>query len=88
MSFGTRPTIWLRFTAALTVWVKKRIFKEVATDEVILKGFCECRYVDYSNDILFLHSRLQQTTLKEVNAFLEEMTETQLDEETIDDELR
>jgi len=68
--------------------VKKRIFKEVATDELIPRGFCECRYVDYSNDILVLHSRLQQTALKEVNAFLKEMIETQLDEETIDDELR
>ena len=66
---------------------KNRIFKEVATDALILRGFRECRYVDYSNDILVLYSRLQQTKLKEVNAFLEEMTETQLDEETIDDDI-
>ena len=75
-------------------WVK--VFKEVATDELVLRGFRECRYIDYSNSISVLHSRWQ-TTLKErqvsvdvvekVNAFLKEMIETQLDEETIDDKI-
>ena len=79
----------------VAVWVDE-IFKEVATDELILRGFRECGYVVYSNDISVLHSRLQATlkerqvpmdVVEEVNAFLEEMIEAQLDEETIDDEI-
>ena len=76
-------------------WVDE-IFKEVATDELILRGFRECGYVDYSNDISVLHSRLQATlkerkvpvdVVEKVNSFLEEMIKAQLDEETIDDEI-
>ena len=76
-------------------WVDE-IFKEVATDKVILRGFRECGYVDYSNNISGLYSRLQITLkehqvpvdlVEEVNAFFQEMIAAQLDEETIDDEI-
>jgi len=76
-------------------WVDK-VFKKVATDELILKGFRECGYMEYSNDILVLHSRLQDTikgrqvpfnVVQEVNKFLEEMLEAQLEAESNDDEV-
>ena len=76
-------------------WVDE-IFKEVATDELILRGFGECEYIDYSNNISVLHSRSQITlkehqvpvdVVEEINAFLEDMVEAQLDEGTIDDEI-
>ena len=35
------------------------IWQQVATDNAILKGFKECRYIEYDGDVNSLHSRLR-----------------------------
>ena len=57
---------------------------------MIIKGFCQCDYIEYDDETSNLHSRLQKTIKKRevpeeviqgVNKFLEEMLALQLDEE-------
>ena len=71
--------------------------KKVATDELIIKGFRQCGYIEYDGETSNLHSRLQETIKKRevpeeviqgVNEFLEEMMALQLDEESKVKELR
>ena len=71
-------------------------WKKVATDELIIKGFRQCGYVEYDGETASLHSRLQETIKKRevpeeviqgVNEFLEEMMALQLDEELRDEEV-
>ena len=56
--------------------------KKVATDELILKGFRQCGYIEYDGETSNLHSRLQETikerkvpeeVIQGVNEFLKEM---------------
>ena len=67
-------------------------WRQVATDDAILKGFKECGYIGYNGDVNSLHSRLRDTIVKrevppevivEVNEFLialeEECNETGVD---------
>ena len=72
-------------------------WKKVATDELIIKRFCQCGYIEYDGETSNLHSRLQETIKKRevpekviqgVNEFLEEMMALQLDEESKVKELR
>ena len=71
-------------------------WKNVATDELIIKGFCQCGYIEYDGKTSNLHSRLQETVKKRdvpevviqgVNKFLEEMLTLQLDKESHDKEV-
>ena len=71
-------------------------WKKVATDELIIKGFRQCGYIEYDGETSNLHSRLQETIKKRevqeeviqgVNEFLEEMMALQLDEESPDEEV-
>ena len=71
-------------------------WKKVATDELIIKGFRQCDYIEYDGETSNLHSRLQETIKKRevpeeviqgVNKFLEEMMALQLDEESPDEEV-
>ena len=71
-------------------------WKKVATDELIIKRFCQCGYIEYDGETSNLHSRLQETIKKRevpdeviqgVNEFLEEMMALQLDEESPDEEV-
>ena len=57
---------------------------------MIIKGFCQCDYIEYDDETSNLHWRLQKTIKKRevpeeviqgVNKFLEEMLALQLDEE-------
>ena len=59
-------------------WVND-VWQQVATDNVILKGFKECGYIGYDGDVNSLHSRLRDTivnreippeVLAKVNEFL------------------
>ena len=59
-------------------WVND-VWQQVATDNIILKGFKECGYIGYDGDVNSLHSRLRDTivnreippeVLAEVNEFL------------------
>ena len=70
--------------------------KKVATDELIIKGFRQCGYIEYDGETSNLHSRLQETIKKRevpeeviqgVNEFLEEMMALQLDEESPHEEV-
>ena len=70
--------------------------KKVATDELIIKEFGQCGYIEYDGETSRLHSRLQETikkrevpeeVIQEVNEFLEEMMALQLDEESPDEEV-
>ena len=70
--------------------------KKVATDELIIKGFRQCGYIEYDGETSNLHSRLQETIKKRevpeeviqgVNKFLEEMMALQLDEQSPDKEV-
>ena len=72
------------------------IWKNVATDELIIKGFLQCGYIEYDGKTSNLHSRLQETVKKRevpeeviqgVNKFLEEMLALQLDKESPDKEV-
>ena len=76
-------------------WADK-IWKEVATDDVILQGFRECGYIEYNNDVSKLHSRLKETlesrevpqeVITEMNEFIEEMRAAELAEEIEEDEV-
>ena len=71
-------------------------WKKVATDELIIKGFHQCGYIEYDNETSNLHSKLQETIKKRevpeeviqgVNEFLEEMMALQLDEDLPDEEV-
>ena len=71
-------------------------WKNVATDELIIKGFCQCGYIEYGGKTSNLHSRLQEAIKKRevpeeviqgVNEFLKEMLALQLDEELSDEEV-
>ena len=71
-------------------------WKKVATDELIIKGFRKCSYIEHDGETSNLHSRLQETMKKRevpeeiiqgVNEFLEEMMALQLDEESRDEEV-
>ena len=71
-------------------------WKNVATDELIIKGCCQCGYFEYDGETSNLHSRLQETIKKRevpeeviqgVNEFLKEMLALQLDEESSDEEV-
>ena len=71
-------------------------WKNVATDELIIKGFRQCGYIEYDGKTSNLHSRLQETVKKRevpeeviqgVNKFLEEMLALQLDKESPDKEV-
>ena len=64
-------------------------WKKVATDELIIKGFRQCDYIEYDGETSNLHSRLQETIKKRevpeeviqgVNKFLEDIMALQLDE--------
>ena len=57
---------------------------------MIIKGFCQCDYIEYDDETSNLHLRLQKTikkcevpeeVIQGVNKFLEEMLALQLDEE-------
>ena len=70
--------------------------KKVATDELIIKGFRQCGYIEYDGATSNLHSRLQETikkckvseeVIQGVNEFLEEMKTLQLEEESPDEEI-
>ena len=70
-------------------WADK-IWKEVATDDVILQGFCECCYIEYNKDVSQLHSRLKKTLKSrevpqevktEMNGVIEEMHAVEVAEE-------
>ena len=74
----------------------KDTWKKVATDELIIKGFRQCGYIEYDSETSNLHSRLQETINKRevpeeviqgVNKFLEKMMALQLDEESPDEEV-
>ena len=63
---------------------------------MIIKGFCQCDYIEYDDETSNLHLRLQKTIKKRevpeeviqgVNKFLEEMLALQLDEESPDKEV-
>ena len=71
-------------------------WKKVATDELIIKGFRQCGYIEYDGGTSNLHSRLQETIKKRevpeeiiqgVNEWLEEMMALQLDEQSSDEEV-
>ena len=71
-------------------------WKNVATDELIIKSFRQCGYIEYDGKTSNLHSRLHETVTKrevpeeaiqEVNKFLEEMLALQLDKESPDKEV-
>ena len=71
-------------------------WNKVDTDELIIKGFRQCGYIEYDGETSNLHSRLQETIKKRevpeeviqgVNEFLEEMMTLQLDEESPDEEV-
>ena len=71
-------------------------WKKVANDELIIKGFRKCSYIEHDGETSNLHSRLQETMKKRevpeeiiqgVNEFLEEMMALQLDEESPDEEV-
>ena len=71
-------------------------WKKVATDELIIKGFRQCGYIEYDGETSNLHSRLQETIKKRevpeeviqgVNEFLEGVMALQLDEESPDEEV-
>ena len=71
-------------------------WKKVATDELIIKGFRQCGYIEYDDETSNLHSRSQETIKKRevpeeviqtVNEFLEEMIALQLHEESSDEEV-
>ena len=71
-------------------------WKKVANDELIIKGFRKCSYIEHDGETSNLHSRLQETMKKRevpeeiiqgVNEFLEEMMALQLDEEMPDEEV-
>ena len=75
---------------------KKDIWKNVATDELIIKGFCQCDYIECDGETSNLHSKLQETIKKRkvpeevihgINKFLKEMLALQLDEESPDEEV-
>ena len=66
-------------------------WKKVTTDELIIKWFRQCGYIQYDGEISNLHSRLQETIKKRevpeeviqgVNKFLEDIMALQLDEES------
>ena len=66
-------------------------WKKVTTDELIIKGFRQCGYIEYDGEISNLHSRLQETIKKRkvpeeviqgVNKFLEDIMALELDEES------
>ena len=68
-------------------------WKKVATDELIIKGFRQCGYIEYDGETSNLHSRLQKTIKKRkvpeelnqgVNEFLNEMMALQLDDKSPD----
>ena len=80
----------------LLVELVDAIWKNVATDELIIKGFLQCGYIKYDGKTSNLHSRLQETVKKRevpeeviqgVNKFLEEMLALQLDKESPDKEV-
>ena len=63
---------------------------------MIIKGFFQCDYIEYDDETLNLHPRLQETikkckvpeeVIQGVNEFLEEMLALQLDEELPHDEV-
>ena len=71
-------------------------WKKVTTDELIIKGFRQCGYIEYDGETSNQHSRFQETIKKRevpeevihgVNEFLEEMMALQLDEESPDEEV-
>ena len=71
-------------------------WRKVATDELIIKGFRQCGYIEYDSETSNLHSRLQETiekgdvpeeVIQVLNEFLEEMMALQLDEESSDEEV-
>ena len=71
-------------------------WKKVATDELIIKGFRKCSYIEHDGETSNLHSRLQETIKKRevpeeviqgVNRFLEEMMALKLDEDSPDEEV-
>ena len=71
-------------------------WKKVATDELVIKGFFQCGYIEYEGETLNLHSRLQETIKKRkfpeeviqgVKEFLEKMIALQLDEQLPDKEV-
>ena len=71
-------------------------WKNVATVELTIQGFCQCGYIEYGGKTSNLHSRLQEAIKKRevpeeviqgVNEFLEEMMALQLDEESPDEEV-
>ena len=71
-------------------------WKKVATDELIIKWFCQCGYIEYDSETSDFYSRLQETIKKPevpeeviqgVNDFLKEMMALQLGEESPDEEI-
>ena len=71
-------------------------WKKVATDELIIKWFCQCGYIEYDGETSDFYSRLQETIKKtevpeevihRVNEFLKEMMALQLGEELPDEEI-
>ena len=68
-------------------------WKKVATDELIIKGFRQCGYIEYDGETSNLHSRLQKTIKKRkvpeeliqgIKEFLNEMMALQLDDKSPD----
>ena len=64
-------------------------WKKVTTNELIIKWFRQCGYIEYDGETSNLHSRLQETIKKRevpeeviqgVNKFLEDIMALQLDE--------
>ena len=41
-------------------WVND-VWQQEATESAILKGFKECRYIEYEGNVNSLHSRLRET---------------------------
>ena len=68
-------------------------WKKVATDELIIKGFRQCGYIEYDGETSNLHSWLQKTIKKRkvpeeliqgIKEFLNEMMALQLDDKSPD----
>ena len=71
-------------------------WKKVAADELIIKGFSQCGFIEYDDDTSNFRSRLQETIKKRevpedviqgVNEFLKKMMAQQVDEESPDEEV-
>lgn len=70
------------------------VWRKVATEDLILRGFHQCGYIGWNGDVSTLHSKLRATVesrevpnevIEEMNAFLEEMRMAEAEEIVAED---